>query len=66
MTKIPLSPVEKLMKAGGANRVSPGAVKILRNTLEEIVKEVSEKSFGLAKYAGRKTIQKEDVLLAIQ
>ena len=64
MTDIPLASVERLMRKAGADRVSVDGAKELRDTLEEIGKEISERAAKFAKHAGRKTVKAEDVKLA--
>lgn len=66
MTILPAAPVERILKANGANRVSPEAVKLLAETLDEIGIEIGEKSVELAKYAKRNTVTDADVKLALQ
>lgn len=64
MTDIPLASVERLMRRAGAERVGVDAATALRDTLEEIGREMSEKAARFAKHAGRKTVKAEDVKLA--
>jgi len=52
------------MRKTGADRVSVDGAKELRDTLEEIGREISEKAARFAKHAGRKTVKAEDVKLA--
>lgn len=62
----PLAAMEKLLKQGGADRVSDKAKVALRNAIEEIAHEIAIKSIKLAVHAGRKTIKTEDVKLAVK
>ncbi len=65
MTKeLPTTSVEKLLKAAGAKRVSEGSKKALQTILNKKITELSQKASTFSKHAGRKTIKKEDVLLA--
>ena len=70
MAEIPLAPIERIMrKAGmgkGVDRVSERAVEELRDELDSIASELSEKAAVYAKHAGRKTINHEDVKLALE
>jgi len=66
MTILPLAPVERILKKNGANRVSPDAVQLLAETLEEIGVEIAQKSIELSKYAKRTTVTDADVKLALQ
>jgi len=64
MAEIPLAPLERVLKNVGAERVSEGAVKALREATEDYAEALSEAAIALAKHAGRKTVQAEDVKLA--
>ena len=63
---LPLAAMEKLLKQGGAERVSDKAKLALKNELEEIAHEIAAKSIKLAVHAGRKTVKAEDIKLAIK
>ena len=63
---LPLAAMEKLLKQGGAQRVSDKAKLALKNVLEEIAHDISVKSIKLAVHAGRKTIKAEDIKLAVK
>ncbi len=63
---IPLAAMEKLLKQGGAERVSDKAKVALKNVLEDIANEIAAKSIKLAVHAGRKTIKAEDIKLAVK
>lgn len=64
MPHISLSSMEKILKEAGAERVSPSACIALRDILEEIAREISEKAVKIAKHARRKTVRGEDIWLA--
>jgi DNA-binding protein len=64
MAELPLAPLERILKNAGANRVSEDAVQALREAVEDYAVALSEASVALAKHAGRKTVQSEDVKLA--
>ncbi len=66
MTILPLAPVKRILKENGAERVSPKAVELLTETLEEIGVEIGSKAVELARFAKRKTVTDEDVKLAVQ
>jgi histone H3/H4 len=59
-----LASVDKLIRKGGAYRVSVGASKELASHLEEIATEVAREAITLANHAGRKTVKAEDIKLA--
>ncbi len=63
---IPLAAMEKLLKQGGAERVSDKAKVALKNAIEEIAGIISAKAIKLANHAGRKTIKAEDIKLAVK
>ena len=63
---LPLAAMEKLLKQGGAERVSDKAKVALKNVLEEIAHEIAVKSIKLAVHAGRKTVKAEDIKLAVK
>ena len=65
MTKLlPLAAMEKLLKAAGASRVSEEAKVALRETIEDIAKDIAERASKFAQHSGRKTIKSSDVKLA--
>ena len=63
---LPLAAMEKILKQGGADRVSDKAKVALKNTLEEIAHEIAVKAIKLSAHAGRKTIKSEDIKLAVK
>lgn len=56
--------VERLMKYFGAERVSSDAEDEMIKILEEITKNITQKAAIYAKHAKRKTIKKDDIILA--
>lgn len=63
---LPLAAMEKLLKQGGADRVSDKAKAALKDAIEDISNEIAAKAIKLAAHAGRKTIKAEDIKLAIK
>ena len=63
---LPLAAMEKILKQGGAERVSDKAKVALKNAIEDIANEIAVKSIKLAIHAGRKTVKAEDIKLAIK
>ncbi|MBR9675820.1 histone [Candidatus Woesearchaeota archaeon] len=62
---IPFAAMEKLLRSADANiRISDDAKKELNDYLEEIGEKISKKSINFSRHANRKTIKKEDVVLA--
>ncbi|MFH1425078.1 MAG: histone family protein [archaeon] len=64
MAEIPLAAIERIIKKAGAGRVSEDAKEKLRDVLEEHAVEIATKANTLALHAKRKTVKKEDILLA--
>ena len=63
---LPLAAMEKILKQGGAERVSDKAKVALKNAIEDIANAIALKSIKLAEHAGRKTIKSEDIKLAVK
>jgi len=63
---LPLAAMDKLLKQGGAERVSDKAKVALKNAIEDIANEIAAKSIKLAVHAGRKTVKAEDIKLAVK
>ena len=60
----PLTPLERVMRKAGAERVSESAIKEMKNILLEIADKISMDALAAAKHAKRVTIKREDVVLA--
>lgn len=65
-TIIPKLPVVKIMQKAGAKRVSDGAAEALVEHLFEYATQVSERAIRIAKHSGRKTVQGEDIKIAVK
>lgn len=61
---IALAPLERILKENGAKRVSDEALRIFAEELEKRAKSVAEKAIEFSKHSGRRTVMKEDVVLA--
>jgi len=59
-----LAAVYRLIKKGGAERVSDEAAEELRIILEEIAVKIAQQAVELATHAGRKTVRASDIRLA--
>jgi histone H3/H4 len=59
-------PVERLIRRGGAERVSKAASKELARLLEEYAVKIAKRALEYAYEDNRKTVRKEDVLKAIK
>jgi len=64
MVEISLASIRRIMKKAGINRVSKDAVEALRDLAEEYIFKLSQLALELADHAGRKTILKQDILMA--
>ena len=60
---IPLAAMEKILKNGGADRVSDKAKEALKEVLEEKAEELAKQAVSFALHAGRKTVKEEDIKL---
>jgi histone H3/H4 len=60
----PLSPLEKILKKAGAERVSRDAVLELKFALIDIANKIASNAVSLAHHAKRVTIKREDIKLA--
>lgn len=63
--ELPMAPIERLIKRAGAERVSDGAVEELADYLEDEVIKIAQNAIRLSKHAGRKTVTRDDVKLAL-
>ncbi|MDI9608880.1 MAG: histone family protein [Candidatus Verstraetearchaeota archaeon] len=64
MTDLALSAMDRIMRKAGAERVSDEASEALREVLETLALEISRDAIALAKHAGRKTVNSEDIKMA--
>ena len=62
---LPIAPAEKLIRAGGGERVGDSAARALAEALEEIGKRIGARAVRYARHAGRKTVTAEDIKLAV-
>ena len=66
MTEIPKAPVTRIVKSAGAERISKEAEEKIVEAVEAYTNKLAEAVIDLAKHADRKTVQPEDVELAIK
>ncbi len=59
-----LSPMYRILKKSGAERVSDESANELRRMTEEVAGAIAKSAVELASHAGRKTVKAEDVKLA--
>ena len=60
----PKATIKKLMESAGVKKSTEKAKTELGDILWEITKMISERAIVLAKHAKRKTVKKEDIMLA--
>lgn len=60
----PLSPLERIAREAGAERVSASAVKSLKEVLLEISEKIALNAIAACRHAKRVTIKAEDIRLA--
>ncbi|HIP66649.1 MAG TPA: histone [Candidatus Nanopusillus sp.] len=63
-TPIPVAPLYKILRKAGASRVSEEAKREFVEIIVEVAEKIAERAVELAKHAGRKTVQEEDIRLA--
>jgi len=66
ISELGLSAMYRILKKAGGNRISEDSAEELRRSLEEIVSKVANDAVLLSKHAGRKTILREDISLAVK
>ena len=59
-----ISPMYRILKKSGADRVSDESATELRRVTEEVAGRIAQGAVELATHAGRKTVKAEDVRLA--
>ena len=65
MNSLPVAPIDRLMRKSGAERVSDDAAREMSSYLAEVLADVTKQAAKLAQHAGRKTVTREDVRLAV-
>jgi len=66
MVELPVLEVERFVRNAGAQRVTEAAGRKLTRLLEGRAERIIEKAVMIAHYAGRKTITREDIVLALE
>ena len=59
----PSSPLERVMRKAGADRVSNSAVQEMLNILLEITDRIASEATAAARHAKRVTVKREDIVL---
>lgn len=60
----PLSPLERVARKAGGERVSASAVRELYKTLMDLTEKIAVDAITLSRHAHRVTIKREDIILA--
>ncbi|HJN19718.1 MAG TPA: histone family protein [Candidatus Nitrosopelagicus sp.] len=63
-SELGLSPMYRILKKSGAERVSDESANELRRVIEEIAESIAKNAVDMSTHAGRKTIKAEDIKLA--
>lgn len=66
MTEIPISPVIRIIRKTGAERVGNEAGEELAELMEAYGQKIAKEALKLASHAGRKTITAHDVRMAAE
>ncbi len=66
MTEIPKAPITRIVKNAGAERISKDAEEKFVEAVEAYTAKLAEAAIDLAKHADCKTIQPDDVELALK
>ncbi len=64
MTELSLSAVERIIKKGGAERISADATETLADLMEEYGVFLSKEAKKMSDHAGRKTVRGSDIRMA--
>lgn len=60
----PLSPLEKIARDAGAERVSVSAVKALREAVLDLADKIAIDAVAISHHAGRVTVKASDIKIA--
>ena len=66
MVEIPVSSIDRIIRRGGAKRVSKSAIIALQKELEEYGVSIAKLAWEFATYAGKKTLEDKDIYLALK
>lgn len=66
MVEIPFSSVDRIIRRGGASRVSKSAIIALQKGLEEYGVSIAKLAWEFANYSGKKTLEGKDIELALK
>ena len=63
-SELGLSPMYRILKKSGAERVSDESANELRRVIEEIAESIAKNAVDMSTHAGRKTVKADDIKLA--
>ena len=63
-SELGLSPMYRILKKSGAERVSDESANELRRIIEEIAESIAKNAVDMSTHAGRKTVKADDIKLA--
>ena len=63
-SELGLSPMYRILKKSGAERVSDESANELRRVIEEIAESIAKNAVDMSTHAGRKTVMADDIKLA--
>ena len=66
MAELPKAPIIRIIKNNGAERISKEAEEKIVEAVEAYTARLADATYDLARHADRKTIQPEDVELALK
>ncbi|MBU5688344.1 MAG: NFYB/HAP3 family transcription factor subunit [Candidatus Aenigmarchaeota archaeon] len=64
--EFPLSPIEKIAKEAGAERIAVSAVKALREAMLELADQIAVDAVAAAHHANRVTVKASDIKIAFR
>ncbi|MFB6265726.1 MAG: histone family protein [Candidatus Nanohaloarchaea archaeon] len=64
--EIPLAEVERIMRNAGAEKVTENAVRTLRDSGQELSKELAKDAVKVSRESGRDSVTVEDVRKAVE
>ena len=63
ISMLPSAAIERIARKAGIERISPGAIKEISSTVEELGSQLALEAAQVARHAKRKTILREDIRL---
>lgn len=66
VSTIPKAPAVRILMNAGAKRVSADAAEAFSDVMETAAREIAERASQIAKHSGRKTVNDEDIKMAVR